>query len=219
MVTFETDYQAIFALLPPEAAVTLNNISWDEYEALLNEFDEQPRVRLTYDDRRLEIMTVSIEHERIKCLLPHLIMVQALELRLNFLGAGSSTLRNKKKAKGIDPDECYYFENFKQISHKKRLDLAIDPPPDLAFEADITNPSTNKFSIYAALGVKELWRLNGAEISFYQLVDEDYLESGHSILFPFLTPETLLRFFQMGEAEGTVTMVNEFRQWVSANKA
>ena len=34
-----------------------------------------------------------------------------------------------------------------------------------------------------------------------------------------ITPETLLRFFQIGEAEGTVTMVNEFRQWVSANKA
>jgi Uma2 family endonuclease len=219
MITTETNYQAIFQVLPPEAVVTLYNVSWEEYEALLNEFDEQPRLRLTYDNGRLDIMTVSLEHERIKDLLPHIILVLAMELNLNFLGIGSITLRKKKNAKGADPDDCYYFKNFKQISSKKRLDLSVDPPPDLAIEVDITNRSTSKFSIYAALGVAELWRHTGAELFFYELDAEDYFEVPHSRLFPFLTPAVLLRFLQMGEAEGAVVMANEFRAWVQANKA
>ena len=219
MIATETDYQTLFAMLPPDAVVTLYNISWEEYEAFLNEFDEQPHVRLSYDNGRLDLMTVSLEHEKIKALLPHIILMLALELNLNFLGAGSSTLRKKQQAKGTDPDDCYYFKNYQQISGKKRLDLSVDPPPDLAIEVDITNRSIHKFPIYAALEVPELWRHNGEEVFFYELVDEDYLEVSHSRLFPFLTPAVLLDFLQRGEAQGVVVMANEFRQWVQANKA
>ncbi len=219
MITTETDYQTLFEIIPPEAVVTLYNISWEEYEALLNEFDEQPRVRLTYDNGRLDIMTVSAEHEGIVSFIPLIIFVLAQELNLNYLSRRSTTLRKKKKSKGTDPDDCYYFKNYQQISGKKRLDLAVDPPPDLAIEVDITNRSTNKFPIYAALEVAELWRHNGKEIIFYELVDETYFEARHSRLFPLLTPDVLLNFLQIGEAEGVVVMANQFREWVHANKA
>ena len=219
MIATETDYQTILELLPPEAVITLNNISWDEYEAFLQEFDEQPRVRLSYDNGRLDIMTVSAEHEGIVSFIPLIIFVLAQELNLNYLSRRSTTLRKKKKAKGTDPDDCYYFKNYRQISGKKRLDLAVGPPPDLVIEVDITNRSTHKFPIYAELEVPELWRHDGAEVIFYKLVEGDYLEASRSRLFPFLTPDVLLRFLQTGEAEGVVVMANEFRVWVKANKA
>lgn len=108
MMATETDYQAIFQVLPPEAVVTLYNVSWEEYEAILNEFDEQPHVRLTYDDGRLDIMTVSAEHEGIVSFFPLIIFVLAQELNLNYLSRRLTTLRKKKNAKGADPDDCYY---------------------------------------------------------------------------------------------------------------
>ena len=33
------------------------------------------------------------------------------------------------------------------------MDPAVDPPPDLVIEIDITDPSLNKLPIYAQMGV------------------------------------------------------------------
>jgi Uma2 family endonuclease len=55
-----------------------------------------------------------------------------------------------------------------QIAHeasirgKKRIDLEVDPPPDLAIEIDVT--SRTHPSLYAALQVPELWRFNQGEL-------------------------------------------------------
>jgi len=61
--------------------------------------------------------------------------------------------------------------------------LETDPPPDLAIEIDITSTSVNKFGIYLALGVPELWRYNGRDLKFYQLA-EGNVECEFSIAFP-----------------------------------
>jgi Uma2 family endonuclease len=218
MIPALTDYLTLIQALPPGAVLTLSHVDWDEYDALLHELDEQPYYRLTYDNGRLEIMTISAEHERPARLLPSLILVLAEECNLNYLSYGSTTLRKKKKAKGTEADDCYYFKDFKKISGKKTLDLSVDPPPDLALEVDITHGSINKFPIYASLGVPELRRHDGERMRFYRLVGEDYVEISHSDLFPFLTPDVVLTFLQRGEVEGTVVMVKEFRDWVKAHK-
>jgi Uma2 family endonuclease len=164
-------------------------------------------------------MTVSPEHEGPANLLPHLIMVIAEELDLNFLSRGSTTLRRRRKARGTDPDDCFYFNSFKKISGKKRIDLEVDPPPDLAIEIDITHASIRKFPIYASIGVPELWRYQGGKMKFYRLVGDDYEEIANSDLFQFLTPDVVLSFLRKGENEGTVPMAREFRKWVKAHKA
>jgi Uma2 family endonuclease len=214
MVPTGTDYLTLIEAMPPGTVVTFSDVSWDEYDELLHELDGQRFYRLTYDDGRLEVMTVSSEHEFPANLLPHLILVLAEELNLDYLSCGSSTLRKKKKSKGTDPDDCFYFKEFKKIAGKKRLDLAVDPPPDLALEVDITSGSISKFPIYAAVGVPELWRHDGKQMIFYRLAGDEYIEIDHSVLFPFLTPGVVLEFLEKGEVEGTVAMVKEFRKWV-----
>ena len=219
MIATSTDYLTMIEMMPPGTVLTFSEISWDEYEELLEDLADQPYYRLTYDNGRLEIMTLSSEHEGPAHLLPHLIAVIAEECDLDFLSRGSTTLRKKKKAKGTDPDDCYYFKEYKKISGKKRLDLSVDPPPDLAIEIDITSGSIPKFPIYAALGVPELWRHDGHQMHFYRLEEEDYYEIEASDLFPFLTPDVVLTFLEEGEEEGTIAMVKKFRRWVQAHKA
>ena len=38
---------------------------------------------------------------------------------------------------------------------KKRLDLTVDAPPDLAIEVDVTRSSLDRLQVYARLGVAE----------------------------------------------------------------
>jgi Uma2 family endonuclease len=219
MVATETDYLMAIKAMPPGTVLTLSDVCWEEYEELLEELDERPFYRLSYDNGRLEVMTVSPEHEIPAGLFPHLISVLAEECDLDFLSLRSSTLRKKKRGRGIDPDDCYYFKEFKQVSGKKRIDLSVDPPPDLALEIDVTHGSIRKFPIYAAVGVPELWRYRNGKMKFYRLADDEYDEIANSDLFPFLAPDVVCEFLQKGEAEGTVAMVKEFRKWVRTNKS
>jgi Uma2 family endonuclease len=218
MVTAEIEYQAMLETMPPGAVLTLSEIPWSEYDRLVDELMDERTVRLTYDNGRLEIMTLSPEHEKPAHLLPYLIMVLAEACDLDYLSFGSSTIRKEKKAKGTEPDDCFYFGDFQRVSGKKTIDRSVDPPPDLAFEMDITSGSISKFPIYAAVEVPELWRHDGRRIRFYHLVGEAYEEITHSDLFPFLTPAVLFDYLQIGEANGTIAMVKAFRKWVSANK-
>ncbi len=217
MITTAVNYQALIEALPPGAVTILSSVNWDEYEDLLQEVGEASHLRLTYDNGRLQIMSLSPEHESIAGLLPYLILVLAEELDLNFLSLRSTTFRQRIKSKGTEPDDCYYFKNFKRIAGMKRIDLNTDPPPDLAIEIDICNSPLIKFPVYAAMGVPELWIHDGDEMRFYSLDIDGYAEIPRSQIFPFLDPQTVISFLRKGE-EGAVVMAREFRIWVKAQK-
>ncbi|MBZ5618558.1 MAG: Uma2 family endonuclease [Acidobacteriia bacterium] len=55
------------------------------------------------------------------------------------------------------------------IRGKDEIDLATDPPPELTIEVDITSSSLNRFPIFAAVGVAEVWRYDGERVQFHTL--------------------------------------------------
>ena len=192
MTAFGLDYVGWINAMPPGTVTILSDVSWEMYEKLLRALDERPGIRLTYDSGRLQVMTLSINHERPAGLFPHLIMALAIECGMNFISIRSATLRKQSEEKGTEPDDCYYFTDYKRMGKRTTIDLAIDPPPDLAFEVDITNPSLNKFPIYAAIGVPELWRYTIRGVYFYRLEADEYIEFDRSNLFPSATPKAQL---------------------------
>ena len=139
------------------------------------------------------------------------------ELRQHLESIRSATLMNEKVKKGTEADDCFYIQHASQVIGKD-IDLDIDPPPDLAIEVDITSPSLKKFPIYAALGVPELWRYKRGQTIFYQLVDNEYEETSHSLAFPFLTPDVITEYLQDGLEQGQVPALLAFADWVRANK-
>ena len=40
---------------------------------------------------------------------------------------------------GIEPDYCFYIDNWETIIGKQRIDWQTDPPPDLVIEVDVTS--------------------------------------------------------------------------------
>ncbi|MBD2678529.1 MULTISPECIES: Uma2 family endonuclease [Nostoc] len=200
--------------LPAEQRTVLYNISWETFEALLRDTGEDRGSRFAYDCGTLEIMTPLFEHENPKIQFDRLIFALAVELKIKIRSAGSTTLKRQPISKGIEPDSCYYIQNEPTIRGKQKLDLRTDPPPDLAVEIDITSSSVNKFNIYAALGVGELWRYDGEVVKFYQLVESQYIEINFSNAFPLVSVSDMNRFIQQSKTMDEVDLVESFRAWV-----
>ena len=173
-------------LSPPEARVILHHISWSLYEQLLAAHVDTSSPRFAYDRGELEITVPSYEHEELNRFINDLIVVIAMEWNIEYCNAGSTTCKREDLAQGFEADSCFYVQHAGQIAGKKRLDLAVDPPPDLVLEVDITHSSLDKLSIYAAVGVPEVWRYDGDRVSMLVLTDGRYVEYERSLAFPWL---------------------------------
>ncbi len=195
--------------------IILRNIDWKTYSRLIVAFNEHRGVRMTYDRGRLEIMCPMLLHDGDADFLGHLILAMTEELGLPFKAGGSTTLRRHHLRKGVEPDRCYWIANEAYVRGKARLDLRIDPPPDIAIEADITSSSLDRMAIYAALGVPELWRLEGGtSLIFYGLSAGAYTIISHSRSFPFVTPTDLMTFVSLRSTQDETSVRKQFRAWV-----
>jgi Uma2 family endonuclease len=212
-----TAYLEAIESLPENGRLLLSNVSWEDYEVLLEELSEKRHLKISYDGGNLEIMTLSPEHEAFKGLFTHLIQILTEEMNLPYKSPGSTTMTRRKRSRGTEPDDCFYIENVARVRRLRRIDLSADPPPDLAVEIEVTHPSLDKMPIYAALEIPEFWRFDGKQIHFYRLVNGQYLEIQNSDHFPFLTPEVVLTHLEIGDSEDINEMRRAFREWVRAS--
>lgn len=196
--------------------VILQHVSWETYERLLSERDHNPGTRFNYDQGTLEIMIVSLRHERLKHRLSTLIEVIAEELRIDTEGAGSTTFRRRDTRGGFEPDACFYFEHATRMRVQDDVDLDTDPPPELVVEIDITHPSLNKLPIYAALGVPEIWRHDGRSVSIMRLANQHYVESPASKVLPGILEMDLNAWLALSEQETRATWLSTVRTRVRA---
>lgn len=216
MSTLTTNYLDIIERLPAGAKLELFHIDWDEYEQLLSQMGDFPGHRLSYDRGRLIIVSPKREHEFFKLFIGKMSQVLAEELGLAVEATGATTLRRKNLGKGVEPDESFYVQNAANVVGRLEFDLDVDPPPDVAIEIDMTNASLDKFPIYAALGVPEIWRYDGKTTHFYKLVGEGYETIRNSIAFPTLTAEDLTQYLEQSKTEGQTAALKTFRQMLRA---
>lgn len=202
--------------LPPGQCVRLSDIDWRTYSRLLKVFAERPGVRLTYDRGELEIMSPSLRHDDVSRFLSALVFALAGAFGLPLWAGGSTTLRRQLRRRGIEADECFWIgANADRVAGRDRLNLRTDPPPDLAIEVDVTHSSLDRLGIYAALGVPELWRLDGDALVFYTLSpDGTYANTRASRSFPPVTPADLLGFLtQARQSRNMAAVLLQFQEW------
>ena len=199
---------------PSEQRTVLQNISWQTFVALLRETGSDRGTRFAYDCGTLEIMTPLYEHENPKIQFDRFIFALAEELEVEIKSAGSMTLKRQEVNRGIEPDNCYYIQTEPTVRGRQELDLETDPPPDLAIEIDITSSSVNKFEIYLALGVPELWRYNGQDLKFYQRLEGQYVECEFSTAFSLISVTEMSRFIEQSKTIGEIALLKSFRAWV-----
>ncbi|MCC5659703.1 Uma2 family endonuclease [Nostoc sp. XA010] len=199
--------------VPPGQRVLLRDVTWQELEAILEDLGEHRAARIAYDRGILEIMAPPPEHEYDKEIISDLVKALLEELNTEFISLGSTTFKNQVMAQGIEPDQCFYIKNEAKIRGKKRLDLTVDPPPDLALEVDIT--SRTHPNIYEALKVPELWRFDKGKLQINVLQDGHYVESQQSLNFPkFKLLETIPQYLEQSTTAGKNATLKAFRLWV-----
>jgi Uma2 family endonuclease len=169
-----------------------------------------------YDRGSLFLMTKSRQHEIISRLFFPLIAVLVEARGGDFISIGEATLNSKLASRGIEADDCFYFNHLAQQSEDRTFDLAVDPPPELAIEVDFWNSSVDKDGIYASLRVPEIWRYAEGEVSFYRLSDGGYEEIAKSDQFPALSSNVLPQFFEIGQTRGTIAMKKAFISWLNS---
>jgi Uma2 family endonuclease len=188
-----------------ETRVLLSNIDWATFEDLAR--SDRAGARFAYDHGYLEIMPLSLRHERIKKRIAMMIEAAARKIETPIVGAGSTTLKIALKRRGVEPDECYDLAHASAVRDVDELDLSVDPPPDLAIEVDISSSSLDPLAIYADMGVPEVWIYDGEMIHAWLLQpDGRYREQPKSRSFPLLPLDEFQEFLQrqpgIEEAEG-----------------
>jgi Uma2 family endonuclease len=201
--------------LPSEAVLVLHDVTWDEYEQLLEDMNAWPGKRVTYFQGRVEIVGSSLRHERAKICIGDLVTAFCDVRGIEMENYGSTVIKRKRDEQGAEPDVCFYVRNLEEIASKDGpINPDLDPVPDVTVEVDISYTSPIKFQIYANFQVPELWRYDKKGMRFYRLSGNEYLEIGESLAFPGLTAAVLGDFVEQCKTKGRTAGVRVFRQWV-----
>jgi Uma2 family endonuclease len=187
-------------------------VSWDTYLQVREVIGDDSNVRLTFSHGVLEIMSPKRLHEQITRLIDMVVTLMAFELELNVDNCGAMTLRFESAQRGGEPDSCFYVANESAVRGLEEIDLAVDPPPDIVIEVDITSPSIDKFGLYLVAQIPEVWRFDGAHMEFYVLSGEKYDTTPHSLSFPSLTAEMLEGYLKIGRQQGSATMLKKVKR-------
>ncbi|GBF78695.1 Uma2 family endonuclease [Aphanothece sacrum] len=203
-------------IVSPGQQLLLKDVSWRQFETILDELGESRASRLSYSYGVLEIMVPLPEHEKDKTIISYLVQFLLEELNIDFEALGSTTFKNEQMNQAVEPDTCFYIKNQETVIGKNRLDLSIDPPPDLAIEIDIT--SRTQLDNYRLLGVPELWRYSQDNLTINLLQDGEYIESLNSPNFPGIPIISLINeTVKQSQILGRSKAIKGFKSWVKEN--
>ena len=202
---------------PAGQTVILHGVSWETYASLLADHKDRSAPRFAYDRGELEILSPSPEHEKLNRGLALLVEVVAEESGIDVYDLGSTTFKREDLERGFEPDSCFYIQNEERIRGKDRINLEVDPPPDLVIEIDITSPSLDKLPIYARLGVPEVWRHDSRRTAILRLERAGYAESDESMVLPPLTSANLSHFMEGSKSMRRTAWLREVREWMRAH--
>ena len=188
--------------LAPGSVVTIPNITWLEFESILEELGEKRSARVAYSKETLEIMVPLPEHEIPRDLISGIVKILLKSAGIRYQPFGSTTFK-REGAAGVEPDACFYILNYQRMIGRRRLQPDA-PPPDLAIETDVTSKTT--IDAYKIIGVPEVWVYDSGRLRIYLLQDGEYVESDISPNFPEiaiaqLIPATVERAWQVGNLQ------------------
>ncbi len=199
--------------VPPGQRLLIENLDWHDFEQLVVELGENRTSRIAYSNRTLEIRMPTPEHEVDKELIGDLVKLLLEEAGIDCECFGSTTFKRQEMKSGIEPDQCFYIQNHAQMRGKRRVDLAVDPPPDLAIEVDVTSKA--QIDAYAGLGVAELWRYEQGDLRIYRLRAGSYEMSAVSLSLPNLPVADLVtQVVQLSATLGRSPALRQIREQV-----
>jgi Uma2 family endonuclease len=195
--------------ISPGSSIKIDNLTWNDFEKILEDLGEKRKIRINYYQKTLEIMSPLAIHER-----PHRIIADIVKTILDVQGRdwedfGSTTFKLPEIA-GIEPDTCLYIQNSAQVRGCVKMDLSIYPPPDLAIESDVTSKTT--LEIYQLIKVPEVWIYNQGKLQIFVINKSEYQPKENSNIFPDLNIINMIpNLIEKALNHGTSKMLRELR--------
>jgi len=202
--------------LPPGSEVTLHYQTWTDYEALLASRREDAAIKIRFNGHAQQIelrSPVAGQSHRVDTLVD---LVKALlrHQKRDWDSYHPVTLKKLQEA-GAEPDACFYIEDWPAVLGKDRIDLTVDPPPDLAIEMDMTSLTDleTDLEIYQALQIPEVWIYRQQRLSIHELTDEGYGDRPTSPTFPAVDVKALLpTYVERAWEAGSSVALREFEE-------
>jgi len=202
-----------------EQRIALRGVSWETYQRLVEETGDDRHVLMAFNRGVLELTSQGLHHEDAKRHLDRLVESVTEELGISIKSYGSTTWKREQAKRGIEPDECYYFDPAKIAEAKiqKRAgkkDSSDYPAPDLAIEIDMCRSAVDRPEIYATLGVPEVWRFNGRELRIDRLGDDGVYHPSFESLFVPILPAEIVHWVLDDSDEDDNSWARRLRTWV-----
>jgi Uma2 family endonuclease len=195
--------------LPPGAVVRLP-ATWREYQSLCDQRGDGSIPRLKYRDGEVLLMSPLPVHGRDAHLMAN-IVITLLDHDEREYDAFTPVTMAVPEESGIEPDYCFYIDNWRAVSGKKRIDWQNDPPPDLVIEIDVT--SYSDVQDYLPYRVPEVWLYKNQRISICQLQGDAYQLQTHSRYFPsFDLPNAVARCVKIAYERNTSSAIRDLKQ-------
>jgi Uma2 family endonuclease len=196
--------------LSPGSQVIFPHQTWEDYERLLSLRLQKTYPKLCFNRKTQEIRLMSPlpSHGKRINLLSDLVKIILRRQGKDWECFDPITLKIPGEA-GVEPDTCFYIDNRQAILGKERIDLTVDPPPDLAIEVDFT--SLTDVEAYQLLKIPELWVYRREELKIYLFIEDGYQESENSRLFPDINIKKLLPYYvELGWNQGSSLALRQF---------
>ncbi|MEM8719282.1 MAG: Uma2 family endonuclease [Cyanobacteria bacterium P01_G01_bin.39] len=187
-------------------AIQILNISWKQYNALLNVLKDISWCKISYFNQVLDLMCPSRRHESISSFLSSIIEEYCFYTDTYCAPFGSTTLRgtNGIQEVGKEPDAAYAFSKSKEI-------------PDLAIEVNFSSGNISDLRKYKILKIAEVWMWDTSnKLRIYVLETEEYLEVNTSKFLRNLSKEKIIDFIYIMEQEGLNSGKKEMLRFLDA---
>lgn len=199
-----------------EMVVDFPSIGWDDFEAIVRMKSDHHHPRILYSLGRLTLVSPSQVHEQGSDRLDVFVKEVCVGLDIPSTPTAAILFRRRDLNRGIEGDRTYYLASEPAI-RGKRIDLNVDPPPDLAIEVELTHPAKQAIEIWQRLGIPEVWvhNVRRSTLRFLRLDEHgQYVEVPSSLAFPFLTAEEILDWIEQRQDEPESRWQHRLRDWV-----
>ena len=203
--------------LPPGTMVRIPG-SWDDYQTVCASRGDRSLPRIKYRNGEIWLMNPMPLHGRDANILADIVKVLLDCQDCNYEAFARITLKLPEEGE-IEPDYCFYIDQWQVAIGRDRINGQVDPPPDLVLEVDVT--SFTKVEDYAVYRVPEVWILRDTTLTIYALVktnpqDYAYEARSHSRYFPGMDLQRISSsVFQSASTQGTGAAIRQLRQRLS----
>ena len=198
--------------IPPGSVLRIPG-SWQDFCQLRDNRSDGSIPRLRYRHGEILLMSPLPRHGREANIIADIVKALLDDEDRNYEAFTPITMELPEVG-GIEPDYCFYIDNWQAVVGKDRIDWKVDLPPDLAIEIDVTS-FTSELD-FLPFNVPEVWIFKNYQLTIYQLVTDKYEVSETSRYFPgILLQQTIDNCFVIAKEKGTGAAISELRRSLS----